>query len=152
MVLDCVPLWIKAVSFIHQFRVPTFTRWFLAQNLKFFENQNTLRFHYIMCVSKYVHCGDSETSQNKFVFVYVMYYANKFRGFCVSRWTILRTFKSKYSLDILFAWLENICTYLCVSDRSFTDTKFHLIHKGQIDFKETIPAEYGRELHSKPHF
>ena len=26
--------------------MPTCTRWFLAQDLKFFENQNTLRFHY----------------------------------------------------------------------------------------------------------
>ena len=44
--MPCVPLWIKAVCFTLQFRIPTFTRWFLAQNLKFFENQNTLRFHY----------------------------------------------------------------------------------------------------------
>ena len=35
---------IWAVSFIHQFRVPTFTMWFLAQNLKFFQNQIPLGF------------------------------------------------------------------------------------------------------------
>ena len=30
-----VPLWILTVCFMHQFRVLTFTRWFLAQNLNF---------------------------------------------------------------------------------------------------------------------
>jgi hypothetical protein len=37
---------ILAVSFKQEFRVPTFYRRFLAQNLKFFENQNALKFHY----------------------------------------------------------------------------------------------------------
>ena len=46
MALDCVPLWIQAVYFALQFRVPIFPKVIFGTKFKFSENQNTLRFHY----------------------------------------------------------------------------------------------------------